>query len=125
MIKLLDNYYLVLTRWLGRKYIILAYKNAELMACIFGFNLMFLVYLIYPGLVSYGALPLFFFVFMPLGCIIIWLFRRRYTAELTAKLLEKYKDESVESRRRKALWVIAYWVLSLLIIILACVRIMQ
>jgi hypothetical protein len=125
MIKLLDNYYLTLTRWGGKKYIRIAYRNVELILCIFVLNLMSLVYFFYPSLVSYGALPLFFFVFMPLGFIILRLLRRRYTAEFTEKLWEDNKDESSESRRRKVLWVVTYWVLSLLLIIFSGMRVAQ
>jgi hypothetical protein len=87
---------------------------------------MSLVFFIYPGIFDrYDVFPLYFFVIVPLGFIALRLLRKRYTAEFTEKLWEDNKDESSESRRRKALWVIAYFVLSLLLIIFAGMRVAQ
>ena len=116
--KLLDNYYLILTRWHNAKFHLAVIR---IMSLFFLLNFMSLVFLVYPNIID--DVLIFLLSFVVPSWLVYWLLDRRYTIVFRDKVLEK--DESDDSYMRKSLWVIAYWGFSVLLFVLAIIRVVR
>ena len=113
ILDVLDYYYLVLLRGLGRR---LDYKVIAVMQVTLTFNLFSLIILIYP----YFLKSVFFMIcIIILGFLLMIILDIRYNKKRRERIIIQYKRENRESRQRGVVRVVVYEVLSFAFLVLA------
>ena len=112
MIKALDYYYLVLLRGAG----VVDYKVTTFMGFNFMVNIFSFAILFDHHILEKDVIWISIFI---LGFVFMFIFDIRYNKKRREMLIEKYEDESSESRQQGRVKVIVYVVLSIVFLIFA------